>query len=140
MKKYIITGACDPYHAHSHFCGSSNQPLRYDMATPVEWVVDDNYGYGYSIEEAYDLLDSYANQMSDDICYNNDEWIKQLVDEAKEYDEVDLDVSWYKGAGWYCGETLIYQRGDAYLRDDSMLYTIVAIDECEGYDKDWRTK
>lgn len=140
MKKYIITGSCDPYNARFHFNGSNNQPLRYDMTTPVEWVVDDDYGRGYTLEEAYNILDGYANQMSDDVSYCDDEWIKQMVDEAKEYDDIDLDTSWYKGAGWYCGETLVYQHGDEYLRDDSMNYSIVAMDECDGYDKDWHNK
>lgn len=140
MKKYIITGSCDPYNARFHFNSSNNQPLRYDMTTPVEWVVNDDYGYGYTLEEAYNILDGYANQMSDDVSYCDDEWIKQMVDEAKEYDDIDLDTSWYKGAGWYCGETLVYQHGDEYLRDDSMNYSIVAMDECDGYDKDWRNR
>lgn len=132
MKKYIITGLCDPYNARFHFNAQNNKALKFDGATPVKWVVDDNYGNGYSLEEAQNILDGYANSMSDDVCYNDDSWIQQLINDAKA-DDIELDTSWYKGEGWYCGECLIYQHGDESLRDDSMLYWIEDIDEVEGY-------
>lgn len=137
MKKYIITGRCNPYHAQFHFDASNNQPLEYDLATPVKWVVDDCFGFGYDLEEARNILDSYADRMSDDTSYEDDAWIAQMVAEATEYD-VELDVSWYKGAGWYCNETLVYQHGDDTLYDDVMLYCIEEVGECEGYDQNWR--
>lgn len=122
MKKYMITAACNPYNAGTHYNGQ--RVLRYDMTTPIKWVMEDAYGDGLTLEEAQDILDSYANQLSDDTSYIDDEWLAQMIAEAKEYDEVDLDTLWYKGAGWYCNEHLVYQRGDESLRDDVMLYWI----------------
>lgn len=127
MTKYIITAACNPYNAHTHFNGQ--RVLKMDMTTPVKWVMEDGYGDGLSLEEAMNILDSYANQLSDDVSYIDDEWLAQMVAEAKEYDEVDLDTSWYKGAGWYTGEYQVYKRGDMYLRDDVMDYAIEEMDE-----------
>ena len=127
MKKYIITASCNPYNAKSHYNGQ--RVLKMDMTTPVKGVVDDFYGDGLSLEEAMDILDGYANQLSDDVSYIDDEWLAQMVAEAKEYDEVDLDTSWYKGAGWYANEYQVYQRGDMYLRDDVMDYAIEEMDD-----------
>lgn len=33
--------------------------------------------------------------------YIDDDWVAELVEEARLYDGVDIDTSWYKGAGWY---------------------------------------
>ena len=33
--------------------------------------------------------------------YIDDDWVAELVREARLYDGVELDTSWYKGAGWY---------------------------------------
>lgn len=128
MKKYIITAACNPYHARTHYNGE--RVLKMNMTTPVKWVMEDAYGDGLTLEQAQDILDSYANQLSDDVSYIDDEWLKQMVAEAKEYDDVDLDTSWYKGEGWYANEHQVYKRGDMYLRDDVMDY---AIEEMEDY-------
>lgn len=127
MKKYIITASCNPFNARTHYNGQ--RVLRYDMTTPIKWVMEDAYGDGLTLEQAQDILDSYANQLSDDTSYIDDEWLAQMVAEAKEYDEVDLDTLWYKGAGWYCNEHLVYQRGDMYLRDDVMDYAIEEMDD-----------
>ena len=133
MANYIITGQCDPYNARFHFNECNNQALVYDGATPVKWVVDDNYGDGYTLEEAQNMLDTYANMMSDDVVFNDDSWIQQIISDAKE-DGEEVDTKWYKGEGWYCGECLMYQHGDDSLRDDAMLYRIEAMDEVEHYD------
>lgn len=38
----------------------------------------------------------------DEYRYIDDEWVADLIYEARLYDGIeDLDVSWYKGAGWY---------------------------------------
>lgn len=118
MKKYMITAQCDPYNSRWHY--RNERVLADDMGTPTKWVMQDDL----SLEDAMDILDTYADQLSDDVSYINDEWLAQMVAEAKEYDEVDLDTSWYKGAGWYSNEYLVYQRGDESLRDDVMLYWI----------------
>ena len=33
--------------------------------------------------------------------YIDDDWVAELVEEARLYDGVEIDISWYKGAGWY---------------------------------------
>jgi hypothetical protein len=33
--------------------------------------------------------------------YIDDDWVAELVEEARLYDGVDIDTSWYTGAGWY---------------------------------------
>lgn len=42
----------------------------------------------------------------EDLKYIDDDWVAELVEEALLYDGVEIDTSWYKGAGWY----------DCYLR------------------------
>lgn len=127
MKKYIITASCNPYNAHSHYNGQ--RVLRYDMTTPTLWVNDDDYGDGYSLEEAMDILDSYANQLNDDTSFCDDEWIEQLRKEVKEDYGDDLDTSWYVGEGWYANNSLVYKRGDMYLQDDVVTYSIADIED-----------
>lgn len=128
MTKYIITAACDPYNARKHYHGQ--RVLKMNMTTPVKWVHDDDYGYGYSLEEAMAKLDGYAHELGgDDTSYIDDEYLAQLVEEVKEYEGVDLDTSWYKGAGWYANEYLVYQHGDMYLRDDVIDYAIEEMDD-----------
>lgn len=62
MKKYRITCQTDPYHASRKPRYKGNEILKRDGATPVKWVHDDNYGYGYSLEEARKQLDSYYHE------------------------------------------------------------------------------
>ena len=127
MKKYIITATCDPYNARFHY--HNQRVLKMNMTTPTKWVMDDDYERGYTLEEAMTILDGYANQLSDNVSYIDDEWLQQMVAEAKEYDDIDLDTSWYKGAGWYADENLVYQRGDMSLSYDSMTYCIEEMDD-----------
>jgi hypothetical protein len=37
----------------------------------------------------------------EDLKYIDDDWVAELVREALLYDGVEIDTSWYKGAGWY---------------------------------------
>lgn len=37
----------------------------------------------------------------EDLEYIDDNWVAELVEEARLYDGVELDISWYTGAGWY---------------------------------------
>ena len=37
----------------------------------------------------------------EEIQYIDDDWIAGLVEEARLYDGIEVDISWYKGAGWY---------------------------------------
>lgn len=125
QKKYRIVGSCNPYHARFHYNGY-NEVLRYDGTTPVEWVVNDNYGYGFTLDEAMDKLDSYANEMNI-LSWEDNETVANLVYEARENDDIDLDTSWFIGDGWYADHILYYKRGDMYLEDDVMTYCIEEI-------------
>ena len=127
MKKYIITASCNPYHARCHYNGQL--VLKYDMATPVKWVADDFYGQGLSLDEAMDILDGYANQLNDDTHYENDESVQSWAAELLETDGVVLDTTWFKGAGWYENNVLVYKRGDMGLEDDVMYYAIEEMDD-----------
>ena len=48
--KKMVVAQCNPYNAKSHY--NSQRVINYDMTTPVKWVMDDDYGYGLSEEEA----------------------------------------------------------------------------------------
>lgn len=134
MKKYIITASCNPFNARTHYNGQ--RVLRYDMATPIKWVIDDFYGAGLTLEEAMDILDKYANELGDDIRWVDDAYLAEDVRYFKE-EGIDLDTSWYKGEGWYMGEYQVYKRGDMYLRDDVMDYAIEEMDDYkEAYAND----
>lgn len=122
MKKYRIIANCDPYNARFHY--HNEQVLKYDGATPIEWVVDDNYGDGYTLEEAHDILDGYADQLNDDTCYEDDASVADMRREIEAETGEEADFSWYEGAGWYENNVLVYRHGDGYLRDDVMLYSI----------------
>jgi hypothetical protein len=38
----------------------------------------------------------------EDFEYIDDDWVAELVEEARIYEGVyNLDISWYKGEGWY---------------------------------------
>lgn len=37
----------------------------------------------------------------EDLKYIDDDWVAELVEEARLYDGVEIDTSWYTGAGWY---------------------------------------
>lgn len=37
----------------------------------------------------------------EELKYIDDDWVAELVEEARLYDGVEVDTSWYKGAGWY---------------------------------------
>ncbi len=55
-----IGALTDPHHSHLHYHGG--EVLRYDGATPVEWVHDDNNGNGYTRQEAMALLAGWARE------------------------------------------------------------------------------
>lgn len=65
MKKYRITCQTDPYHASMSAMHRGKEILKWDGATPVKWVHDDNFGYGYTLAEARKELMSYAHEDSD---------------------------------------------------------------------------
>lgn len=62
MKIYRITCKTDPYHASRSRRYEGCEILKYDGATPVKWVHDDNCGNGYTLEEARRELDLYYHE------------------------------------------------------------------------------
>lgn len=36
-----------------------------------------------------------------ELIYIDDVWVAELIAEAKTYDGIDIDASWYIGEGWY---------------------------------------
>lgn len=36
-----------------------------------------------------------------ELRYIDDVWVAELIAEAKMYDGIDIDASWYIGEGWY---------------------------------------
>lgn len=37
----------------------------------------------------------------EELNYIDDKWVAELVEEARLYDGIEVDTSWYKGEGWY---------------------------------------
>ena len=37
----------------------------------------------------------------EELNYIDDKWVAELVEEARLYDGIEVDTSWYKGPGWY---------------------------------------
>lgn len=130
-KLYVITATCDPYNARRHYY--NQEVLKYNGTTPVYWIQDDNYGDGYTIDEAMRILDSYANDMNDDVVYIDDDYIQEEKRYFREED-MDYDTSWYEGEGWYENNYLVYKHGDMSLRDDVMCYEIEALEDVEVYE------
>ena len=121
MKRYRIIAICDPYNARRHYRGQ--EVLRYDMATPVEWVMEDYL----TEQQAHEMLNEYAFGLKGAMPYD-DEFISELrhdlIEDGISVEDVDRKMSWYVGEGWYNDGVLLYQYGDDYLRDDVMLYRI----------------
>lgn len=65
MKKYRITCSTDAYHASRCKRYEGCQVLKYDGATPVKWVHDNNYYKGYALDEARRVLMRYAHEDND---------------------------------------------------------------------------
>jgi hypothetical protein len=121
--KKMVVAQCNPYNAKSHYNGQ--RVLDYDMTTPVKWVMDDDYGYGLSEEEALAKLEAYASE--DGYEYFDEESLAEYVKMVKEGFEVeDVDTSWYEGRGYYDMENMYcaYSCGDHYYRHDTMFYSI----------------
>lgn len=127
--KMMVVAYCDPYNARFHH--HDQRVLAYDGATPVKWVMDDDYGCGISLERALCILERYASEDGYDY-YDEaslEAWVQDFK-EAYEYEndkpyEGDVDTSWYEGRGYYDeGMGCVYLCGDHYYRHDTMSYSI----------------
>ena len=85
-KKYIITCGSDPYHASRSRRYEGKTILKRNGATPVLWIHDDNFGDGFTLEEARKVLDSYHREDGDyanphrhfDMSYEIDVWTYRI--------------------------------------------------------------
>lgn len=116
-KKFMIVAYCNPYHAKFHHHGE--RVLKYESFTPIKWVHTDNYGNGFTNDEA--LAEMEKMLQYDDSCFYYD---REYILECKAEDEL-YDDSWFEGDGWYdINLTPIYIKNSGVIRDDVMTYTI----------------
>lgn len=81
-KKYIITCKTNAYAASRQYI-DEDKVLDYDGNTPIKWIHDDNIGYGYSLDEARQILmdmaendyyehgDTLEHEFTDDTYYHD---------------------------------------------------------------------
>ena len=115
-KLYMIVGHCNPYHS-KFYCREHHRVLKYGNGgiTPIKWVVDDNYGLGFTGEEA----EGKMREMVSEEAFFYDE---SMIDD---YRNEGYDDSWFKGDGYYDGNNYpLYILNSGIFRDDVMLYTI----------------
>lgn len=127
--KFYICNHCDPYHARFHHHGE--RVIKYDGATPIQWVVGDEY-YG-SFDEAKSALMKLALILmdeNDDLSWEDEsdiEYMKQTMNEDG-IEFSDADFEWYQGRGVYFNNggrksPLLLEDGAAFSYD-SETFTI----------------
>ena len=126
MPKYMIVAMCDPYNAKKHHY--QERVLKYDMTTPIEWVINDGSGSGVSKDAALYELEMMAAVDFEESEYFNEADLPKYVEEYKENHpyENEVDTSWYKGEGWYNPYSMhpLFLCGDESYRHDVMTYEI----------------
>ena len=125
--KYMIVAMCDPYNARFHH--HDERVIKYNMTTPVEWVINDGYGEGLSKAEAlHELYMMAAADFYEESEHFNAADLPQYIEDYREnHPEVDeVDTSWFKGDGWYSLESQypLFLNGDESYRHDVMTYQI----------------
>ena len=111
-KLYMIVGHCNPYHS-KFYCREHHRVLKYGNGgiTPIKWVVDDNYGLGFTGEEA----EGKMREMVSEEAFFYDE---SMIDD---YRNEGYDDSWFKGDGYYDGNNYpLYILNSGIFRDDVM--------------------
>ena len=132
---YRITATCDPYNARKHYNG---QPvLKYDMATPVKWVIEDDIP---TPEKAKEKLMRLAKTGKP---YENGGWSYEDQESVEEFRKEMLELhgdemtdekketltDWYKGPGIYDQTYPVLLEGETSFHDDTMTYMIEAIEQ-----------
>lgn len=117
-KKYMIVGHCNPYHSKLYYPKLS-RILKYDGATPVKWVVDDNWGEGLEEGELEKTFRDIAWGDTNNRFHYDREYVEDCI-----YNEINYDDSWFEGDGVYDENHYpIYIYGSRIIRDDVMVYT-----------------
>ena len=125
-KSYRIICTTDPYNASRH-CGFK---LNNSRTLGVKIMEE-----GLTLKEAHKKLDSFAREdlrEKDDV--NEIDTLRELKEVYKEMGipASSKELSWYKGAGFYCNDEPIYlfDKNDSYSYD-IFNYSIVKAQEEE---------
>lgn len=131
-RNHFIVARCDPYHARFHYNGQ--KVLKYDGATPVEWIQDDDFGDGYTIEKAKEAIWKLALDSCDDNWnHENDDSIADFKAQILEDHGEDVEMDWYKGEGVYENNYPVILKGETSFQDDVMSYSVESMGD---YDED----
>lgn len=115
-KLYMIVGHCNPYHS-KFYCRGYHRVLIYGNGgtIPIKWVVDDNYGLGFTNKEVEEKM----REMVSGEAFFYDESV------IEEYRNEGYDDSWFEGDGYYDENHYpLYILNSGIIRDDVMVYTI----------------
>lgn len=130
-----ITASCDPYHVRRHYNGQ--KILRYDMATPVKWVIEDDIP---TLEEAKEKLmrlaktgDPYENggwsyEDQESVTEHKKELL-ELYGDTMTDEEKETLTDWFAGPGIYENHSPVLLEGGTSFHDDTMTYMIEAIEQ-----------
>lgn len=75
-------------------------------------VEDNNFGEGYSLSEAKELLNDTVHEFCD--MYGDIEYCDDMYE----------GESWYKGEGFYMEQELVYSYGDTTFKYNDKVYSI----------------
>lgn len=131
-KEYYLVCYCNPYHARKYYNGQ--KVLKRDCATPVKWVIDDDYGNGLSFDEAMERLkDIMFRHYPCAEYYDKDSYgtmLSELKAEDEDFTEADIKAAWerFQGTGYYYEGILILADGDTSFEDDVLDFRIEEIE------------
>ncbi len=120
-KLYMIVGHCNPYHSKL-YCREHHRVLKYGNGgtTPIKWVVDDNYGLGFTDKEVEEKM---REMVSGEAFFYDRNMIEEYRND--DYDNEGYDDSWFEGDGYYDENHYpLYILNSGIIRDDVMVYTI----------------
>lgn len=109
---YAIIEHVNPY--HSRLFHNGEEVVKYDGATPVEWVISKHDSREEAQKALWSLACDYESR-KDDLRYEDDETVEDWKRSLEE-DGITPDTDeWYKGEGIY------YNDGNApmMLKDDT---------------------
>lgn len=83
MKKYIITASTDPYNALRSSRSKGKKGLEWYGPIITKWIHDDNFGHGYTLKEARDILMDMARE---DACDAGEKISHRYFEKWYDYD------------------------------------------------------